>query len=257
MHMVDFTSTAMIPAQTFTFGFSATGLAVGGKMNALPNLGRGEVKVSSFYKRTEVLQLSRKKIPAAIERHFGLKTAVRSTPVSQWQKQPCAAVELCRPCAHDHSSASFFNPGHFFLIANFFLFRILTSGWHILPACRKCRVTCLSFFFFGIIKQCYTLFPMTSHLSLWAPTLPPPPPSPHPAPLFSQLVFCCKLPVCLIFRQSLSFLCGLNPWVACTGRCGGAVRCSGLRSECLWEDWVSPFLLPGVCEANYKAVMVL
>lgn len=105
----------------FTFGFSTTGLAVGGKNNSLPNLGWGKVKLSSFYKCTEVFQLSRRN-SSSNWTPLQVETAMRSTPVSQWQKQPCAAVELCQPCSHDHASASFFNPGHFFLIANFFFF---------------------------------------------------------------------------------------------------------------------------------------
>lgn len=51
------------------------------------------------------------------------------------------------------------------------------------------QVSCHMFvFFFCIIEQCYTLFPMTSHLSLRAPTLPPPPPRPT------------LLPTCLLLQ---------------------------------------------------------
>lgn len=59
-----------------------------------------------------------------------------------------------------------------------------------------------------------------THVSQSTYTFTPPPslpPSPDPTqpPRFPCLPFCCKLPVCLIFEPSLSFLCGLKPWVAC------------------------------------------
>lgn len=97
----------------------------------------------------------------------------------------------------------------FFWLLTFFFFRILTSGWHILPTCRKCRVTFVLFSFFFFWKTMLHSFPdeitRVPLRTYFAP------------PLFSPLVFCCKLPVCLISRQSLSFLCGLKPWVACIG----------------------------------------
>lgn len=65
----------------------------------------------------------------------------------------------------------------------------------------------------------------------------------------------------LIFNKCFSFhvaeknLTGLLQEATQTSE--GAMCCSSLSNECLWEDWVSWFLLWGLCKTNYKAVTVL
>lgn len=144
--MVGFIRIAKMLSQTFTFGFSATGLAMRGKMNSLPNLGPGEVTLSSFNKRTEGLQLSRK------------NSSCSRTPLHVGNALRCAQLQChndknnLAPLLNSAGLVPMTTPPLLSLIQDIFfwllifLFRILTSGWHVLPACRKRRVTCLSFF---------------------------------------------------------------------------------------------------------------